>query len=57
MQEVATQENIMSVPTFRVYKGGRAHDEFVGASKQHLEAFIEGHVNTLVPEGLAVTAQ
>jgi thioredoxin-like negative regulator of GroEL len=47
----------MSVPTFRVYKGGRALDEFVGASKQHLEAFIKGHVNTVVPEGLAITAK
>ncbi|GAQ89882.1 hypothetical protein KFL_005730030 [Klebsormidium nitens] len=47
LQDVALQENIMSVPTFRAYQGGRAVDEFVGANKQHLEAFVVAHVQTV----------
>ncbi len=43
-QELAQQHNIMSIPTFVVFKGGQVVDQFSGAlTKEALQEKLEKH--------------
>ena len=38
--DVAGEENVSQMPTFKFYKNGRLLDEFRGAQPQHLEELV-----------------
>ena len=44
-QDLAQQQNVMSIPTFVVFKGGQVVDQFSGAmTKEALQEKLEKHI-------------